>query len=576
MTEDRTMKNTIKTILIALASVSLATSCIEETFPLEGAATSEQLAQSAAGMEAAVDGLLAQLYQRYYFFGSSAQQETDMSYSGILITYARLTNDIVNNSATEGYDWWTGYCGSYGRNMKANTYNQTIPFMTFYKIIKTANDIIGPLASMNPEELNADQKVYLGTAYVYRALMYHDIYNLYLPAPNKYTDVSKVEGLTAPIIVSSAEQEPAYKSARAPKEDMSAFVLADLDRAEALLEGYTPPTGRYPGIPVVYGLKARMYMAMEDYANAATYARKAIDASGKTPLTEAEWHNPTTAFCDAAGNNSWMWYYNIPANTMGNLCNPTGFLSGEADWGYNSLTQMAIQRWMYDRMNRSDFRKRSFIDPDRETYPAEYYTWADAAGYLKSYPFEELPDYKSFKIRCKGGNWTAYEIGGAVDWPMMRVEEMYLIEAEAVGMSQGEGAGIALLEAFVREYRDKEYTYAAAAERFSEGFVKNFQEEVLYQKRIEFWGEGVGFFDAKRIRPGVKTWYKGSNVIHETLKYNIEEVSPFWNFVIPEMEYESNDYIVKEDEVPTEIDGVMTTLNNPDPTGKMETDKTQF
>ena len=53
--------------LVFGASV-LATGCIEETFPLEGAATSEQLAQSAAGMEAAVDGLLAQLYQRYYFF----------------------------------------------------------------------------------------------------------------------------------------------------------------------------------------------------------------------------------------------------------------------------------------------------------------------------------------------------------------------------------------------------------------------------------------------------------------------------------------------------------------------------
>jgi len=64
------MKNTLKTILIAVASVSLASSCIQETFPLEGAATSEQLAQSAAGMAASVDGLVAQMYQPYYFYGS--------------------------------------------------------------------------------------------------------------------------------------------------------------------------------------------------------------------------------------------------------------------------------------------------------------------------------------------------------------------------------------------------------------------------------------------------------------------------------------------------------------------------
>lgn len=567
------MKNIFKTLFVTAASVSLLTGCIKETFPMEGAATSEQMAQSAAGMAASVDGLIAQTYQPYYFYGSSNQQEFDISYAGLLITYARMTNDIVNNSATIGYDWWTGYAGAYGYSMKNTTTRQTVPYMTLYKIIKSANDIIGPLASL--EELNADQKGYLGTAYVYRALMYHDIYNMYLPAVNKYADYSKVEGLTGPIIVSSAEEETEYKTARAPKEAMAAFVLADLDKAEALFEGYTPATGRYPGTAVVYGLKARMYLAMEDYANAATYARKAIDASGKTPLTEAQWHDPAMAFCDAAGNNSWMWYYNISGNNMGNLCNPTGFLAGESDWGYNSLTQMAIHRWLYDRMNRTDFRKRSFIDPDRETYPASYYEWSSEA-YLKAYPFADQPDYKSFKIRCKAGDWETYSIGGAVDWPMMRVEEMYLIEAEAVGMSQGETAGIAKLEDFMKTYRDPEYSYAKAATTFGDGFVKNFQEEVLYQKRVEFWGEGIGFFDAKRIRPGMITWYPGSNVIHDTMKYNVEEASPYWTFVIPVNEIENNDYIVEADGVATEIDGVMTTLNNPDPTGTITNVTTQF
>ena len=567
------MKNIFKALFVAAASATLLTGCIKETFPMEGAATSDQMAQSTAGMAASVDGIVAQTYQPYYFYGSGNQIELDISYAGLLITYARMTNDIVNNSATIGYDWWTGYAGAYGYSMRYNSDRQVIPYMTLYKIIKSANDIIGPLAGL--EELNADQKGYLGTAYVYRALMYHDLYNLYLPAPNKYTDCSQVEGLTTPIIVSSAEQETEYKSARAPKEAMSAFVLADLDKAEALFADYTPATGRFPGMAVVYGLKARMYLAMEEYADAATYARKAIEASGKTPLTAAQWHDPATAFCDAAGNNSWMWYYNISGNNMGNLCNPTGFLAGESDWGYNSLTQMAIHKWLYDRLNRTDFRKRSFIDPDRETYPASYYQWSSEA-YLKAYPFEDQPDYKSFKIRCKAGDWETYSVGGAVDWPIMRVEEMYLIEAEAIGMSQSEAAGIAKLEEFMKTYRDPEYSYAKAASTFNEGFVKSFQEEVLFQKRVEFWAEGVGFFDAKRIRPGMKTWYPGSNVIHDTMKYDIEEVSPYWNFVIPINEIENNDYIDVEDGVVTEIDGVKTTLNNPDPSNKVSNVTTQY
>lgn len=568
------MKKAIISLLVAAAAVSVLPGCIQETFPLEGAATSEQMAESAAAMKGSVDGMVAQSYQPYYFYGRSNQLEYDISYAGLLITYSRMTNDLVNNSATIGYDWWCGYCGAFGYVMNANNSRQTVPYMTLYKIIKSANDIIGPLAAL--EELNADQQIYLGTAYVYRALMYHDIYNMYLPAPNKYTDVSAVEGLTGPIVLSSAEPESEYKTARAPKEAMSAQVLSDLDNAELLLDGYTPTSNRYPGIAVVYGLKARMYLAMSDYADAALYARLAIEASGKTPLTAAQWHDPKTAFCDANGNNSWMWYYSISGNNMGNLCNPTGFLAGESDWGYNSLTHLAIHKWLYDRLNRSDFRKRSFIDPDRETYPASYYEWGDQAGFLKDYPFEKLPNYMSLKIRCKGGDWQTYSVGGAVDWPIMRVEEMYLIEAEAVGMSQGEAAGVALLEDFMQTYRDPDYSYEAAAATFDQGFVKNFQEEVLFQKRVEFLEEGVGFFDAKRIRPGMKTWYAGSNVIHDTMKYDVEEVSPYWNFVIPNSELENNDYIIEEDGQVTEIEGVKTTRNNPDPSGKITNDTTKY
>ena len=175
----------------------------------------------------------------------------------------------------------------------------------------------------------------------------------------------------------------------------------------------------------------------------------------------------------------------------------------------------------------------------------------------------------SFKIRCKGGDWETYSIGGAVDFPMMRVEEMYLIEAEAIGMRDGEAAGGAALEAFMQTYRDPAYTYDKAKSTFDQGFVKNFQEEVLYQKRVEFWGEGVGYFDAKRIRPGIKTWYDGANTIHATQKYDVNEVSPYWNLCIPTREMENNEYIIPYDDTPVEINGVMQTPNNPNPTNKL-------
>ena len=108
------MKKTIFSLLVAAIAISVLPSCIEETVPLEGAATSEQMAESSAAMKGSIDGMVAQTYQPYYFFGSDNQLEYDISYAGLLITYARMTNDLVNNSKTIGYDWWCGYCGAYG------------------------------------------------------------------------------------------------------------------------------------------------------------------------------------------------------------------------------------------------------------------------------------------------------------------------------------------------------------------------------------------------------------------------------------------------------------------------------
>ena len=126
------MKKIITSLLLASAAIVSLSSCIQETFPLESSATSEQLGESPSAMKGSVDGLVAQTYQPYFFYGSSNQLEYDISYAGLLITYARMTNDLVNNSSTIGYDWWCGYVGAYGYVMNADNHRQLVPFKTFY------------------------------------------------------------------------------------------------------------------------------------------------------------------------------------------------------------------------------------------------------------------------------------------------------------------------------------------------------------------------------------------------------------------------------------------------------------
>jgi hypothetical protein len=77
----------------------------------------------------------------------------------------------------------------------------------------------------------------------------------------------------------------------------------------------------------------------------------------------------------------------------------------------------------------------------------------------------------------------------------MRIEEMYLILAEAQGM-QGTATGTATLVDFVKTYRDSNYSFTA-------GSTSSFQDEVWKQRRIELWGEGFSYYDIMRLQKGI-------------------------------------------------------------------------
>ena len=90
----------------------------------------------------------------------------------------------------------------------------------------------------------------------------------------------------------------------------------------------------------------------------------------------------------------------------------------------------------------------------------------------------------------KFGASTIGGVDGSNDWPLMRAEEMILIQAEATAMAGGDGKSI--LENFVKTYRDPNYTCAATS-------GTALQDEVWKQRRIELWGEGFAMADIMRL-----------------------------------------------------------------------------
>lgn len=527
------MKKTFKILFMTAFSAFALTSCIEETFPEDSVATTEQIGASASALEASLKGIPSQMAQGYLVYGDQVH-ETDMAYPAYMIAQTEMLGDMYPLGSDSGYDWYRSY-NILANNMGDNSYPSYLSWFTFYKFIKTANDIISTV-DVKDESVSDAIKGAAGVAYAYRAFNYYMLTILFEPKENIYTDCSKVAGLTVPFVLETTTNDIAKNNPRVPHDEMIAFILSDLDIAEQCLTNYTPENKMVPNLAVVYGIKAKVYMWDEDYANAAKYARMAIDASGASPVTAAQWNDLTTGFNTA--NQAWMWYLHYDAENMGNLCNFTGWMSGEADWGYSSLTCPGIDRSLYEKIADNDFRKYSFIDPaKREFY--NYQTVRDDAW------FDEAPAYLSLKFRCGGGDCMTYSVGAAVDVPVMRVEEMYLIEAEAVAASQSVEAGVVLLNSFMQTYRQPDYNCKASD-------LRAFQLEVLTQMRIEFWGEGCAFATAKRLECGVMQNYEGTNAPADIFKINCKGIKPSWNMVIPISEVQAN----------SALEG----MNNPNPT----------
>ena len=512
----------------------MLTGCIEETFPEGGTATSEQVGASSSALEASLNGIPSQMAQGYYVYGDQVH-ETDMAYPQFMIALTEMLGDMYPLGSNSGYDWYRNY-NTFNVAFGDNSYFAYLPWFTLYRFIKASNDVISTV-DIEDESTSDVIKGLAGIAYACRAFDYYMLTVLFEPVDNIYTDCSKVLGLTVPFVTEETTGDIAKNNPRATHDEMIAFILSDLEKAERCLSGYTPSSKMFPDLAVVYGLMAKVYLWDEDYANAATYARKAIDVSGASPVTESQWLDVSTGFNTA--NQAWMWYIHYSAENMGNLCNFTGWMSGEADWGYSSLTNPSIDRSLYDKIAPTDFRKYSFLDPEKLNY-YDYQTCRDEQW------IEDMPAYLSLKFRCRGGDFETYSVGGAVDVPIMRVEEMYLIEAEAVGASQGVAAGVAKLNEFMQNYRQPDYNCTLTD-------LREFQLEVLTQMRIEFWGEGNAFPSAKRLKPGVVQNYEGTNAPADIYKLNCAGIKPNWNLVIPISEVQAN----------VALEG----NNNPDPTG---------
>lgn len=536
-------KNKIYSSILGLACASLTvtslTGCMEETMPTT-VATEDQVQGSPSSAESFLMAL-PDYFNTVDAFASSLNWHAPFGYGAIMHIRDLMTGDLC--AVESGY-------GSHFANYMENNYLGDGYVYTqyicnyYYEFVLNANNMIG---AVNPDNATEKQLGYLGAGCAFRALLYLDMARMYEFLPNDKTQATNgITNLTVPIVKNNTSLEEAKNNPRATREDMAAFIEDDLNTAEKYI-GYLTDTHNniLPNLACVYGLKARLYMWTEDYAKAQEYARKAINASGLSPMSEHDCLNYTTGFNDIS---KWMWGAQQTAEDASvktGICNWTSWMSNQTTFGYtgysaNNMPYNMIDRSMYDRISDTDFRKLEFKAPIGSTLSGKETVIPGTEEYFESM----LPSYTALKFRPNEGNYTDPNVGAASAYPIMRVEEMYFIEAEAAA-HQSAPAGKTLLENFMKSYRDPQYSSKASS-------TEEVVDEIVFQKRVELWGEGQTFFDVKRLNMSVTRGYPGTNW-YDIARFNTNGRPAWMNLVMVRTESNNNQGLIGK--------------NNPDPSG---------
>ena len=559
------MKKYIKHILILLAA-AVSASCVEEVFPVGGSQTQAQVSASKTAMLSMIKAVPASMTTSGTIgYAGSYGDHTDFGIPGIHLRFEHMLEDMATMAENPFYNRFFAYDMNEAQGYQ---YTYCAYFWdAYYTWIRLVNDVIlsvKPVVEGNEglaeDETSLALADILGQAYVYRAMCYLDLARLYEPKVNNYTVISdNILGLTVPIVDENTTIEQTKKNPRVKRDVMYNFIISDLENALELLDESDRTFSR-PTIYSVYGLLARAYLELgyaddpafprnEAFKEAARYARLVIDEGGFTPLTQAQWEDPVNGFNNAAANNSWIWGFSLVAENLSNLLTFVSHISSEASWGYARYAQFGVSAKLYDQIPDTDFRKHSWLDPKKEEYYAYKFAGSakDKQSFLTGMPAAKA--YQALKFRPAMGECSDFNIGNAADYCLMRIEEMYFIEMEAEAQLNGLEAGKKLLDKFMKTYRDASY-------KRNPGSMQDFLTEMLLQKRVEFWGEGILLFDYKRLDMGITRSYPGSNHAG-VFKYNTIGRSPQWNIVITRAEFQSNTAINDSN-------------NNPDPSGKIE------
>lgn len=530
--------------MVLLTIALFAVSCLEEVEPTAYLSEAKKGEIAASNPAKVFDGILNGMYAEMQ---SAVKSDLSHNYFGQK-SFDYLTSLMGNDMIMTGRYGMSlyHYLLDYWQESYTPTANR---WAEYYTCIANANSII---AQIDPETTDPIQQKYLATAlgfrgYAYLQLTYLYQYSYYVGVEGtkwgKGTAYDHSQKPCVPILLENTEGHQPRSTVEAVHE----LITSDLTRAFELFEGIgmtktSAPTDIDGCVVAMY--LARQNMILNNWSEAQKYAQVVIDnfpvlttedqiLQGFSSLTL-----PDVVFgCDITSDNSTIymsWFSQMDA-----------YGAGYAAIG---VTRCGFKPFV-DRIADDDIRLMWFCC-DRST-------GEDIPGYgrltlirdimSQAYEYQSVKFIGAGRDAILGGGWNPSE--GAAGWELgdyiyLRSEEAYLIKAEALAHQKQAAAALDALNSFMKT-RQPSYNY-------TDTDYADFLEELNYQKRVEFWGEGIEYLDNRRLNIPVdrtdETWGAENNNHLESAKMKVEQEGRNFLYQIPDDEIENNTMLTDADQ----------------------------
>ncbi|MEC4113722.1 RagB/SusD family nutrient uptake outer membrane protein [Myroides pelagicus] len=429
----------------------------------------------------------------------------DFGQKGIDVYTDMLSGDMNLNKAT--YGWYSGIADL--TDVRDFTSPETlVPWRFYYTMVRGANNVISSYAVKEETGslTNEDKKV-LAEAKSLRAYFYYNLVMLY------------TQGYAA-----NEKVLPVYKEASLSnmpaKPTQEVFELMEEDLASAL-KLYEESGSTAKGVNVTYPVAQSIYAYVlaakgtpDALVKAAELSKNVIDNSGANLASKEVLLG---GFNKIASNPNWLWAAPLTTENSLDLISWWGQID-VFTYSYASVGDTkGMNKELYESIPANDVRKNQF----------EVNKITDASGELAEFGERAILPVNKFYASL-GKYFQGMRIIES-DYVFMRIEEMYLLNAEVNARSGNEGEAKTILKKFL-EIRLDDVTYIDALSG------QALKDEILKQTRIEFWGEGKVYAAIKRNN--AKFNYGSNHLYHANQSFDSN--NPDLTFKVPQLELLNN------------------------------------